>query len=75
MSAETETNDDNLVSWTVVSVSSKSIVIQLKFTRPLHVSQWDEPDFLTVQVMMDAYEDEHGQRLPSSILKNRNGGS
>ena len=40
--------DENLTSWTVKSVTSKRISIQLEFQSPLQVSQGDQPDQIAI---------------------------
>ena len=39
---------DNLADWNISQVDSRSIVIDLEITRPLLVSQGDNPDLLLI---------------------------
>ena len=49
LSGDEQKFDKNLVSWTISSVTSKLILIDLEFDSPLQVSQGDAPDELVVQ--------------------------
>ena len=44
ISVENEVLDENLVSWSIESVSSRKIGISLEFNNALEVSQGDEPE-------------------------------
>ena len=69
LSGEDEAIDLNLLSWTIVKVTSQQIEISLKFERPLEVSQGDEPDKLLVQAGLSKFLDENLQRLEKSIVR------
>ncbi len=69
---ETDKISDNLVSWTVSSLDSSSMVIDLGFKRPLHVSQGDIPDQLLVEIRFSRYKDIYGGSLPDNVFKMNN---
>ena len=48
LSGDNEAIDPNLLSWVIVSVTTKAITVDLEFLTPLTVSQGDEPDKLIV---------------------------
>ena len=62
---------ENLLSWTVVSVSSKLIEIDLEFDQPLNVSQGDSRDQLLIQLNLKHFPDENDLRLPASLVKTK----
>ena len=57
LSGNSQEIDDNLVSWTVSSVSKRLIRLELEFESPLEVSQGDNPDILVVQAELSQYKD------------------
>ena len=61
--------DENLLSWEIVSVSSTLIEIDLEFENPVQVSQGDNNDRLITQVALSRYPDENQNRLPASIYR------
>ena len=71
LSGEDKKVDKNLVSWTVTSVTSQLILIDLEFDQPLRVSQEDYPDEIVVQASLSEYHDQEGQRLPISVLRTK----
>ena len=71
LNGDTELIDKNLLSWTVVSVSSTKIFIDLTFEKPLSVSAGDFPDTILIQVSLSAFTDQNGLRMPPSVLKQR----
>ena len=66
---ESQEIDQNLRSWTVVSVTFTQIKIRLDFENPILVSNGESPDVLFVQLLLGSYMDEKGQSLPPSVLK------
>ena len=57
LSGDEQKFDKNLVSWTISSVTSQLIVLDLEFDSPLQVSQGDSPDELVVQAQLSEYHD------------------
>ena len=66
-----ETVDLNFKSWSVKSVSSRKIQVDLEFEEPLEVSQGDYADLLVVQANFKEFKDENGNHLPESLVKKK----
>ena len=65
LSGETEDIDKNLLGWTVVSVISTEIVIDLEFESKLEVSQSDDPDNLFIQANLELFKATNGKTFPT----------
>ena len=64
METDTETLSDNLLSWSIRSISNTDIEIQLKFAKPIDVSQGSEKDMLLVYLNFGGFRDKQGLSMP-----------
>ena len=62
-SQETGVLNDNLKSWSIDSISSSKLVIDLSFVSPPKVSQGTEYDTLFVILMLGDLPDKNGAKL------------
>ena len=63
--------DQNLMSWSITSVSEMLIRIELEFENPLEVSQGESPDTLVVQAELGEYLDQDELSLPDSVVRSK----
>lgn len=71
LSGESESIDENLQSWQVVSISPTLIKVELEFKDPLQVSQGDTPDQVVIQAQLSQYPAENKLRLPASVVRSK----
>ena len=71
LSGDNETLEENLKSWSILSVSPNRISVSLDFESPLQVSQGEEPDKLIIEAKLSQYQDVHEQRLPFSVIRSK----
>ena len=64
ISEYTETIDENLTDWEVVSMSATEIEILLKFRDPLQISAGWNDDVLTVDVNLAPYRNKQQHVVP-----------
>ena len=55
--------------WEILSIGPEGFEISLDFTNPIQISSGDEPDLLLIQMDLSDFEDENGQKFPSSLVK------
>ena len=55
--------------WELLSLGPEGFEIRLNFTNPIMISSGDDPDLLLIQMDLSDFEDENGQKFPSSLVK------
>ena len=60
---------DNLAAWYIIYIDSRSIVIDLDITRPLLISQGDNPDQLLISLNFLSVEDIYGAHMTEKVFK------
>ena len=64
--------DENLISWSIETVTSTLISLNLEFKSPLKVSQGDQPDQIVVQAGLSEFPDQNNSKLPISVVRTKN---
>ena len=72
LTEEIETDRGSLISWNVTSVEPTLIKVDLKFDKPLYISQGKKPDILLTTLKFDSITDIHGEGFPETLLKMKN---
>ena len=71
ISKDDEEIDENLIDWSITSVSQRLITLKLVFEDPFDVSNGDLPDELVIQAELSEFPDQNNQRLPTCVVKSK----